>query len=556
MLNNITFENYKAFKKGVFKIKPLTILLGANSSGKSSLLQLILLLEQTLNLDEFYDSAVKLNGKYINLGEDENIIRNRDHKKEVTFEFELSNTSFNKELKKIRSKIQNQLTEILIILFYANDFPNKLSHEKILPKLINSNFLNSKNINEFELLNRIDELLKELKAKDLNAQHFRGLWFKSNLRFFLRRGYDLNIESILDINIQEFKDALELFRHISKLRFRNVRFGYRLKYSNKTKKIEVIENYIIVLNKKLLSIIVDENKNISKIDSDLLDKKLLIKYSKSINSLFYFTSLKLNLMKNIDNTIFKNVVLENIFNIYSKLFNILTEEFNSENINYVAPLRAFPQRYYFLDEANANLSLNIYSGNNLAEILKRDSNVNKLVNKWLGKFGLGVSVKEFKDIIHNIKVKQNGLDLDIIDVGFGISQILPILIQGFMTEKKSINIIEQPEIHLHPKMQASLADLFIDIIYNNSNQSLSGKSLVIETHSEYILRRIRRRISEGKINSNDVALYFIEPRQKQNGSAKIKKINISKNGAFDWPKDFYETELEDNLAFLNNFSNK
>ena len=75
-----------------------------------------------------------------------------------------------------------------------------------------------------------------------------------------------------------------------------------------------------------------------------------------------------------------------------------------------------------------------------------------------------VTVKEFKDIIHNIKINQNNLDLDITDVGFGISQVLPILVQGFMSNNKSLTLIEQPEIHLHPKMQADLADLFIDIL--------------------------------------------------------------------------------------------
>ena len=116
------------------------------------------------------------------------------------------------------------------------------------------------------------------------------------------------------------------------------------------------------------------------------------------------------------------------------------------------------------DEANINTTLNTQSGTSLAEVLKKNTQVNSRVNAWLKKFGLRVTVKEFKDIIHNIKINQNNLDLDITDVGFGISQVLPILVQGFMSNNKSLTLIEQPEIHLHPKMQADLADLFIDIL--------------------------------------------------------------------------------------------
>jgi predicted ATPase len=168
-----------------------------------------------------------------------------------------------------------------------------------------------------------------------------------------------------------------------------------------------------------------------------------------------------------------------------------------------------------------------------------------------------VDVSTLQDVIHKLKVKQYSLDLDITDVGFGISQILPIIVQGFWSVKNSLTMIEQPEIHLHPKMQADLADLFIDItgiekpLYEKNKLELPKKHLLIETHSEYLLKRLRRRISEGKISANDVAIYFVEPQKNDNISAKIKEIEISEDGTFDWPHDFYEGELkEDNINFI------
>ena len=87
MVNSISFKNYKAFSSGRLELKPITILLGANSSGKSSLLQLFLLIEQTMNNPEPYESALKLNGRFINLGEDENLIKDKDLTKILNLEF-------------------------------------------------------------------------------------------------------------------------------------------------------------------------------------------------------------------------------------------------------------------------------------------------------------------------------------------------------------------------------------------------------------------------------------------------------------------------------------
>lgn len=321
--------------------------------------------------------------------------------------------------------------------------------------------------------------------------------------------------------------------------------GYNLKYNPQTRKIEVEEQYVEINNKSLIKF---TSKDIS---SDILDFELLKKHSDSLVNSFEYDALKLDEKS-------KNSVSRYIVFLLNEAYNIVADNFENKNINYVSPLRAHPQRYYLLDEANINTSLNTQSGTSLAEILKKNTQINSRVNTWLKKFGLKVTVKEFKDIIHNIKIHQNDLDLDITDVGFGISQVLPILVQGFMSNNRSLTLIEQPEIHLHPKMQADLADLFIDIVKLAADKKGKiKKSLLIETHSEYLLKRLRRRISEGKLSSKDIAIYFIEPRDKDNkDSALIKNIEISKDGSFEWPKDFYITEFEDDMTYFQNLSKK
>jgi len=244
----------------------------------------------------------------------------------------------------------------------------------------------------------------------------------------------------------------------------------------------------------------------------------------------------------------KDLFSDTIYSLIQLIVSKLRTAFDSELINYVNPLRAFPRRYYFLDRSNISHSLNTIDGDNLTEILKEDKLVRDKVNKWLEKFDLKVTVNAIQDVIHQINVHQHGINLDLTDVGFGLSQILPVIVQGFLSKKNSLTIIEQPEIHLHPKMQAELADLFIDIIYNSEHRP--DRYLLVETHSEYILKRIRRRIAEKKLNYEDVSIYFIQPRTSKSDYAEIQEIEIDKGGAFKWPREFYEEDLEDTIQFL------
>jgi predicted ATPase len=134
---------------------------------------------------------------------------------------------------------------------------------------------------------------------------------------------------------------------------------------------------------------------------------------------------------------------------------------------------------------------------------------------------------------------------------------LPILVEGFTSPLGKTILIEQPEIHLHPKMQGELADLFIDIanVKPPKKDADSGiepelnRYLVIETHSEYLLSRLRRRISERRISHSDVALYFVE--KSENGS-RIRGVPIPVTGHFEWPEEFYEDDLNDTISFLQN----
>ena len=234
--------------------------------------------------------------------------------------------------------------------------------------------------------------------------------------------------------------------------------------------------------------------------------------------------------------------------IVQHVLSALSHEFDLNQLNHVGPLRAAPKHYYLLDKDHYLDYFDCTDPETCVEILKNKPETKEYVNEWLHTFNFTIDVSESnEEMINHLIVDQDENKLNIPEVGFGVSQILPILIQCHSAESTSLTMIEQPEIHLHPKMQAELANLFADVI------AKKDKKLIIESHSEYMLRRLRRLMAEKKqLMPKEVAIYYFERKNSENGKdyISVKRLEISETGAFDWPGDFYRTEMDDNLAFL------
>ena len=130
-----------------------------------------------------------------------------------------------------------------------------------------------------------------------------------------------------------------------------------------------------------------------------------------------------------------------------------------------------------------------------------------------------------------VKQYKGGPEVRLTDVGFGVSQVLPVLILCYYAPEGSILILEQPEAHLHPKVQTELADVLIDVVKNRNLQ------IILESHSEYLLSRLQRRIAEKEIAAADTALYFCEIKD---GTSEIEQLNVDEYGNIrNWPQDFF-----------------
>jgi predicted ATPase len=148
---------------------------------------------------------------------------------------------------------------------------------------------------------------------------------------------------------------------------------------------------------------------------------------------------------------------------------------------------------------------------------------------------------ELTDTRSNVKVLPT-------DVGFGISQLLPILIEGVTAQFErvgSIICVEQPEIHLHPRLQAMLGDFFIETITNVSEKKRKRNSTqwIIETHSETLMYRLQRGIRDGAITNKDISVLYVEPRGKK--GASVSELRLDENGEFIdiWPDGFFVENL-------------
>jgi hypothetical protein len=226
------------------------------------------------------------------------------------------------------------------------------------------------------------------------------------------------------------------------------------------------------------------------------------------------------------------------------------------NIQHIAGLRNSPQRYYSLSNARAYVGKN---GENTATLLYKQIKNLKIINSWfkLLEIPYNISISPINDnlagslLIIKLLDLRNKVELTPSDVGLGVSQVLPLLVQGLADSGASkesnprnrIRCVEQPELHLHPRLQANLADFFIDTTQRNS-----GLRWILETHSESLILRIQRRIREQKLKPDDVSINYVN--SIKGGYSVIKELRIDNEGDFidEWPEGFFEESFKERFS--------
>ena len=225
-----------------------------------------------------------------------------------------------------------------------------------------------------------------------------------------------------------------------------------------------------------------------------------------------------------------------------------------ESIAYLGPLREYPRRSYLATgERPADVGRRgelaiaaLLASKTEAPTISRGrghkrQTVQERVAEWLKELGLihSFSLKQIGENRrdYEVKVKRSASSAEVLitDVGFGVSQILPVLVLCYYVPEKSVILLEQPEIHLHPAVQAGLADVLIDAVKTRNLQ------IIVESHSEHLLRRLQRRIAEEKISASDTALFFC---RSENGASKAERLDVDLLGNIrNWPAGFFGDEM-------------
>ena len=234
----------------------------------------------------------------------------------------------------------------------------------------------------------------------------------------------------------------------------------------------------------------------------------------------------------------------------------------------VGPFRTPPARRYSFTGFGA-LETGI-TGSRAVDLLiterllgQRGEYLRRAVTYWLKRLGLARSID-----VKNLARRSNLFEVlisgaggvptaNFADVGFGISQVLPVLVQGFLVRRGATFIVQQPELHLHPDAQAGLADFFLYL-------ASQGVNSIVETHSEYLLVRLRRRLAEGprpymiglpgerrarrSLTRRDVAVFYV---RQDDSRGVIVKMPIDAAFQFEhMPPGFMNQAIEDRVALM------
>ncbi len=221
---------------------------------------------------------------------------------------------------------------------------------------------------------------------------------------------------------------------------------------------------------------------------------------------------------------------------------------------YLGPLREHPQREYrwsgaspadvgprgersvdaILAATGRNERMNLAPG-------KNKMSFQEMIAHWLREMRLiksfGIEEIAPGSSLYQARVQKDngGPETMLTDVGFGVSQVLPVIVLLYYVPEGSIVLLEQPEIHLHPSVQSGLADVMLAVAKRRRVQ------IIVESHSEHLLRRFQRRAAEGEVPSSDLMLYFVS---NNDGEAKLEGLKLSEWGEIEnWPDHFFGDEM-------------
>lgn len=421
-----TVKRFKSiFELKEFEFKPLTMLTGINSSGKTSLVQSLLLLKQTLESES--KEVLRLDGKYISTENEHDLVSGKGETDQFEFVIELDNE------------------ELKLLEGYSETGINKLRYRV-----------------DFHVNTGV--FVSAINADLTHNGHSVGITLTAGADSSVNKKYKIDLKNI-------------------KIRRGNTPIDFATPF------------------------------------------------------VVSFSNFFPQFATGVDNE-GEQVTLQLPF--IEELMNLMTSYF--ANIFYVGPLRIKPEP--IISYTNGDLK-NVGSDGLFTRFVlhnRRDDMVNdketllEATRLWIcNELQLAESIETINDGTNSYRVvlKNNGLEVDLCHMGLGVSQVLPIIVQGLLVPKGGTLIVDSPEVHMHPSVQADMIDFFVELIRN-------GRKVIFETHSDHMITRLRRRIAEG-LDPTMVNLCFVTGTES---GSTYATLGIDNTGTFfgGLPDKFMNTQ--------------
>jgi predicted ATP-dependent endonuclease of OLD family len=499
-LKYISFNKFRVFgTKEKLELRPITFLTGPNSSGKSSVLKSLLLLKNNSKNDL---QVLDFTGPKHNLGTFDNTLNNSPDSKIMTFGFEAS----------VLSDDHGFMSSTLI-------------QDRIATK------------------RGVYNVLKEF-SPDEDTDIFSDIYLELSYVQNERSGKLYSVEMFLKNDDTSF---LKLTLGAESSENHILKFDYPKVIKNKFLKglfiDEVLRQRSKIKNpRKATTYRIDSNEFIGSTSSSFFNEPT------AIFGRLYALFLE-------ENSDIKQIKPPHDF-IIRQPFKRVLKDFASiiENTEYLEAVRANTQRLYTNDSQGTSFN------DLILEYRSRDISKKSIefTNKWLKKFEIADSI-EFKNIegvATTIYFKRGEIKIALADLGYGITQFLPILLKialevpvsdknsSFQIVKKLI-LLEEPETNLHPKLQSLIADFLVDALKTFEVR------FIIETHSEYLIRKIQLLTAEKIINTSDTILYYFNSAESvENGLLNTIRINENGSLSSEFGSGFYDEATALKLELL------
>ena len=507
MLLELGLRNFKAFGDVEQKapMSKITLIYGPNSGGKSSIIQAILMLKQSA-LEAGSAATIwglVTRGEYVDLGSHAALLHNHDPSKRLA-----------------------------VGLSYG-DSVSRLSAEMAFAGVMDVDQKGETYLEDSAILSEVtyqiagrSEVLAEARL-----EHAAGSWWTANVSaagvFAVHDILDFGMDNNLlpELKLLELETLIE--RHQEELPERQrglVRERARLRRAEREDEIKQVEELERMSGEDL--------SRLQPLDRDLPQARARMQALAREPAPKLLRALESKLSP---------VQMMDLKRIPVSFKETLT------GVRYLGPLRSYPERLYRVPGVDSYFSG--LRGEFAHHRLYYQPGLIRLVNEWFERFEIPyeLDVRRIGDIAvtgeHVALVlvdRRSKTPVTLPDVGFGINQILPVIVEGadiFTGREGRTLCVEQPEIHLHPRLQANLADLMIANIEGDGE-----KQWIVETHSELLILRIQRRIREGKLDPSAVSVLYVDPDAQGAGGSTITSLGLDENGDFvdEWPDGFFE----------------